>query len=363
MRHWRTGLAAVLALAWTASAHGDPIIVPTEMCRGYFFVPVTLPAREDRPEDRTLWFLYDTGASSSFLDPDSIERISGQRVAVGQRARISEASLGSLTVSMSPRVTELDHLSIALGREIDGILAFDAFDDFLTTLDYVAGEIRVEPGELPRPDNETVYSARGRDDRPWLRVRFEGRTRRMLIDSGAGGTAFAVNHLDRYRLNGEARPVGASVRFRTIEYRDGGRLADPAYLGRYRIEVPVVSELPETELIGGRVMEHFTWTFDQRNDRVRIVPNRPGEAVIIPGELHHGLAMRPVADGLRVEQILPGGGAEGHDIREGDVITHVQGRPVRDRGCEAGDFDTWTVTRLRDGESDEVTFPLVVLVE
>lgn len=363
MRDWQSGLVATLALAWTTGADADPITIPTEMCRGYFFVPVTLPAREDRPADRTLWLLYDTGASTTHLDPDSIERISGQRLAVGQRANITDARLGSLTVSMSPRVTELDHLSIALGREIDGILAFDAFDDFLTTLDYVAGEIRVEPGELPRPDNETVYSARGRDDRPWLRVRFEGRTRRMLIDSGAAGTAFAVNHLDRYRLIGEARPVGASVRFSRIEYRDGGRLADPVMLGRYRIEPPIVSELPETELIGGRVMEHFTWTFDQQNERVRIVPNRPGEALAVPAVLHHGLAMRPVAEGLHIEQVLPGSGAEGHDIREGDLITHIQGRPVRDRGCETGDFDTWTVTRLRDGISAEVTFPLVFLVE
>ena len=48
-----------LSLGIAAPALADPIIVPSETCKAYFFVPVTLPARDDRPDDRTLWFLYD----------------------------------------------------------------------------------------------------------------------------------------------------------------------------------------------------------------------------------------------------------------------------------------------------------------
>tara|TARA_R110002073_G_scaffold121657_9_gene264298 strand:- start:6804 stop:7886 length:1083 start_codon:yes stop_codon:yes gene_type:complete len=352
-----------LSLGIAAPALADPIIVPSETCKAYFFVPVTLPARDDRPDDRTLWFLYDTGASSTYVDPDSIERVSGMRLSSRQRARIDDASIGELSVSMSARVTELDHLSMALGREIDGILAFGAFDDFLLTLDYENAEMRLETGELPRPDNETVFSANGPDSRPWLRVRFEGRTRRMLIDSGAALGVLGVNDLHRYDLMEPARPVGASVRFSTIEYRDGGRLADPVFLGPHRIETPLVSEVPRTEIIGGEIMRHFTWTFDQDNERVRLVPVAPGDAMTTPSRPHPGLALRPVANGLEIQSILPGSAAVDVDLQPGDVLTHVFGVPMADRGCEMRELDAWTVTRLRDGQSADVTFPLVTLVE
>jgi hypothetical protein len=360
MKH---AILAAGALLLSAPALADPITIPTEICRGYFFIPVTLPARDDRPEDRTLWFLYDTGASSSFVDPDSIERISGMRVETGNRARIRDASMGTLTVGMRPRVTELDHLSIALGREIDGILAFDAFDNYLLTIDYGAMEMRLDTGELPRPDNNSVFSARGPDDRPWLRVMVGDRARRILIDSGAAGTAFAVRDLHRYDLENPARPIGASVRFSRIEYRDGGRLADPVTFGPYRIENPLISEVPETELFGGEAMSHFVWTFDQQNERVRIVPVTPGATMEIPSERHHGMALRPVRDGLHVESILPDSGAENADIQAGDVITHIMGAPVRGRGCGMEGLENWTVTRVRDGEAADIDIPLVTLVE
>jgi len=70
----------------------DPVVLPSQMCRGYFFLPVTLEVRDgETAQDRTLWFLYDTGASASYVDPDSVERVSGQRLDSGVRAN-SDAS-------------------------------------------------------------------------------------------------------------------------------------------------------------------------------------------------------------------------------------------------------------------------------
>ena len=92
----------------------NTIIVPTEMCRGYFLIPLTLAPREGYAEDRTLWLLHDTGAGATYIDPDSIERVTGRRFRVGQRANIRNATAG--IVSYDPiriRIQELDHLSHA----------------------------------------------------------------------------------------------------------------------------------------------------------------------------------------------------------------------------------------------------------
>ena len=74
------------------------------MCRGYFFLPVTLDVRDgETAQDRTLWFLYDTGASASYVDPDSIERVSGQRLDSGVRANFGRVTPGPVTVDASER--------------------------------------------------------------------------------------------------------------------------------------------------------------------------------------------------------------------------------------------------------------------
>jgi len=356
-----SALALGAALAGTAAA--DPIDVPTEMCRGYFFVPISLADREGYPEDRVLWFLYDTGASTTYVDPDAIERVSGRSMDGLDRVNITGATAGPVNYNRLPaRLTDLDHLSIALGREIDGILAYDGFDDYLVTLDYAAGQIRLETGRLPRPDGDAVFSTRGRDDRPWMEVEFPNRTRRMLIDSGAASAIFAVNHIERYPLTQPPRRVNAATRFNRIEYRDGSRIDGDVRLGPYALPSPQVEEVPETELIGGEVMRHFTWTFDFERERVR-VERRSDTELVFPPEASLGLSFRPVAEGLHIEAVLDGA-AEGIDLQAGDIITHWNGRPVRDRGCDAGSLgEVIRMTRLRDGDSAEVDVPVVVLVE
>lgn len=357
-------LAGLVLMAAAAGMTGaDPVDVPTEMCRGYFFVPVTLAPREGYPEDRTLWFLYDTGASTTYADPDSVERVSGRDMSGYGRVTLTGATAGPVNYNRLPaRLTDLDHLSIALGREIDGILAYDGFSDYLVTLDYAAGQIRIEEGRLPRPDDVEVFSTRGRDERPWLDVEFPNRTRRMLIDSGAAGTVLAVNDLHRYALTEPPRPLHAATRFNRIEYRDGSRIDGAVRLGPHRLPSPQAEDVPQTELIGGEVMQHFTWTFDFERDRVRI-ERRADTALAFPPEPALGLSFRPVAEGLRVEAVLDGA-ADGLDLQAGDVITHWNGQPVRARGCgEAQIGEIVVLTRVRDGDSAEVDVPAVVLVE
>lgn len=82
-------LTFILQLLPVPEAFGtldSPMALPAEMCRNYFFLPVTLAPREGYPQDRTLWFLHDTGASDSYVDPDSVERVSSVRLEEGDRA-------------------------------------------------------------------------------------------------------------------------------------------------------------------------------------------------------------------------------------------------------------------------------------
>lgn len=369
MTRWLNFLvAAWLAGNIPAAANAqDPARVhdiPTQICRDYFFVPITLSEQPGRPDDRTLWFVYDTGASSSIMDPDSLERVTGQVFDAGQRVSIRDATLGPVTYNRLPtRLRELDHLSMALGREIDGILAYDSFGDFLVTLDYQAGQIRLEAGELPRPDGITVFDTDGPDSRPWLEIGFPGRTRRMLIDSGAGGTVLAVNGLHRYDTVTAPRPTGASMRINRIERRQGARLNGLARLGPHTLSAPVLQSTPGTELIGGVVMRHFRWTFDADRERVRIERVTEGDISFDP-MIAHGMVLRADGDGLRVEGVLEQTPAADAGVLEGDLVTHFNGLPMRDRNCDPDGTRTELVlTLLRDGQVMDLALALYPLVD
>jgi len=323
-------LAAHPAPAGAADARGG--LVPAALCRGFWLMPVELE-RGPSGVQRTLWFLHDTGASSTFVDPESIERVSGQRLETGRRVTITNARSGALMINrLSARVTDLDHLSIGLGRPIDGIMSVYALDGLLLTLDYPAGEMRVSPGALPRPDGETVFSTRGPDGRPWLRVDLAGRERPLLIDSGAGRLTMAVNHIDRFDLMDEPRVLTSAVRFDRIERRRIARLDGDAVVAGLRVETPVLEEVPRSELLGGEILRHFVITLDQANKRVRFEPAASGP---IPAEDHVelGAALRPVADGLEVLEVYPDTPAQAAGVLAGDLITHYDAAPIAERGC------------------------------
>ena len=87
-------LTALLAVFCTGSAKAQEkrYSLGAQMCRGLFLVPVTLNRDDGRtPDERTLWFIYETGASASYVDPDSIERVSGIKVDAARRANIKDA--------------------------------------------------------------------------------------------------------------------------------------------------------------------------------------------------------------------------------------------------------------------------------
>lgn len=335
-------IIALLALGKPLAAAdtliGDPVVLPTQMCRGYFFVPVTLELREgETADERTLWFLYDTGASASYVDPDSVERVSGQRLDSGVRARFGVSTIGDLRLTgLRARVRDLDHLSIALGREIDGILEYDAFSDVLLTLDYARSEMRVVSGELPRPDGETVFSSNGPDSRPWLRVRFPNGHRRLLIDSGAALSPIILRNIGRYDTVRPPRATGAAVRFSEIERRSSARLSGSLWIGGNELQQPVIQSTPETEILGGQAMRHFSWTFDQRNERVQVRRNDPATPITFDPMVTHGMVLVPEGDGMRVAAVLANSPAFDAGVETGDFITHFNGTQMRTRSCETG---------------------------
>lgn len=352
-----------LALAGAMLAQTPEYLVPTQLCRGYWMVPVTLQERAGDTEPRTLWFLHDTGASTTFVDPDSLERVFGRQFEDGQRVNIVEATAGPVQINRMPvRVTDLDHLSVALGREIDGLMSVHALDDFLLILDYPAGEMRLREGALPRPDGEYVFSSRGPDRRPWLWVDFAGDRQRLLIDSGAAGTGFAVNEIDQFQLTEPAREVKSAVRFNRLEPRRVSRLDGDARVAGLAFNSPILEEVPRSALLGGEAMSHFVITLDQRNRRVEMLPART-EAVPSEPHIEFGAVLRPTRAGFEVLRLYDDMPFQLAGVEAGDVISHFNGVPIAERGCEANNAETLALTVQRDGVTLQLEAVLAPIFE
>lgn len=341
-------------------------VLSRETCNGLFLVQLRWGSRGSG-DDHELLALFDTGGSNLFIDPDSLERASGRRIEAGRRVSLRGVGVADTEVGFGtfrPEVRELDHLGRALGRPFDVFLPFHAFDELLLTLDYPRGEIRVAHGELPEPDGVEVFSSAGRDRRPWLRVRVGKRPRELLIDSGSTGSIALKPRRHGLRWRQRPLPLHLAHGMDDLELRRRGRLAGSVEVGPLTFVEPLASVTTDTELLGYDVLRHFVLTFDQRNRRLRLAPAVEGP-VRLEAERGTGAVFRARPGGYEVAHVVEGTPAARAGVKRGDLVTHLDGTPVLERGCRDGDAEAGEVQRYtlrRGGERIELDVPVAVLI-
>jgi hypothetical protein len=333
------------------------------MCGEYFLIPVDVDLDSDG-KSTTLMAIFDTGGAGLHIDPDAVVRAGGATVEERKQITIRNATAGPLTFNkLRPYTRHLDHLSRAMGIELDIFLPFRTFKEHLLTLDFPQREIRVGRGRLPQPDGKEVFSARGRDGRPYLDTEVAGRTHRLLIDSGSSGS-IALKPGRELPWVTAPIPVSVSQGMEQLYYSDIGRLDADVRIAGLSVTQPVMKVGPTTELIGTQVMRRFSWTFDQKSRRVRIHPDSPNP-LRLPPKRGTGAVVFPTDDGHEIARVLEGTPAAHAGLRVGDIVVAYDGIGVFDMGC-----DRWirehrtdtTLTVLRDGETFDLQVEVVDIV-
>lgn len=356
-------LAALLAACGPRAAGAAELVLSRETCGGLFLVPLTWSSRSGASHELTA--VFDTGGGGpAVIDPDAVERGFGRRVPEGQRVRMTGVAAGEARFTeFRPRVHQLDHISRVLGRELDVFLPFRAFEDFLLTLDYPRGELRISRGALPAPDGVEVFSARGEDHRPWLEVEIGGRKRMLLIDSGSTG-ALSLRPGRHLRWEKLLPPLQVNQKWGRLVRRRIGRLDDSVAVGRLTLDRPLAEITDGTELIGAQALAPLVVTFDQKRRRVRMRNSLEGP-FRIPPYRGSGAVQFPREDGLEVVDVVAGTPAERSGVLRGDRVIAIDGVGVYDRGCRPSggpqaDEERWTVRR---GERTlDLTVPVIDLL-
>lgn len=338
-------------------------ILPTKACRSFFLLPLELDGRADR----TLWLIYDTGAATTVIDPDSLAAMTKWQRGDRKRIKFDNLQCGDVTLrGLRARVQELDHIGRALGHPVDGILGYTAFSKVLLTLDYNKMEMRVQKGELPAPDNREVFRLlRKEKKRPWLNAYIGKRRLPILIDSGSS-SGFSFNDADRWDWQIDPVTVSASTHIRTVAKKKAGRLAGDINVAGAVFPQPILQITKGTELIGTKVMKNFTWTFDQKNRRVRIVRTN-AERLTTPSLHGTGVLFAPRERGFEIIHLVATTPAANAGLKTGDLVTAIDGVPVFERECQSSmpsddNAKTIVYTYERDGRGGNVTIPMSILV-
>ena len=315
----------------------DVVAVPLEIFGNQPYVQVLV-------KGKPYWFILDSGASTSVIDT-ALSTSIGFKVKYTAQGR----GAGAGTVPFhylegaSYRLPGLEGeipLAIAIdlsnnlaqvGRELPGIIGHNFFERYVVEVNYDAKVMRifdavkyryVGRGEsLPIVIEKRVPHVVARLTVPGL----PPQDRKLLVDTGSNDS---VDDSLLAQSTGPKRQVVGGVGLGQ-EYKVTFARFDKVQLGRYVLEnVPGVGD--GVALIGGEVLRRFTVIFDYGRQRMILEPNRHLRDSF--SDLFTGLDLRLEPDSrlFRAHSVDKGSPAEQAGLKEGDLITSIDGIPARD---------------------------------
>jgi hypothetical protein len=157
--------------------------------------------------------------------------------------------------------------------DVDGILGFALFTDYLLTLDYPAMQVRLARGALPPSNRADILNFEIENRIPIIELAI-GKVRvRAHVDSGnfVAGFILPEEIVEQLQLLsspvtvGSARSVANRIELKQVQLRDSisiGRFNFP----QATVQFPALSDTN----VGFKVLREFTVTFDQKNRRMKL---------------------------------------------------------------------------------------------
>lgn len=160
--------------------------------------------------------------------------------------------------------------------DVDGILGFALFTDYLLTLDYAAMQVRLARGELPAANGSDILAFEIENRIPVIEIAVGKLRMKAHIDSGnfVAGFILPQEIVEQLQLLsppvtvGRARSVSNQIELKQAQLRDTVRI------GRFAFPQPTITfpALSDTN-IGFKVLGEFALTFDQKNRRMKLERN------------------------------------------------------------------------------------------
>ena len=238
-------------------------------------------------------FMIDTGAGmQADIDPSVVARLGLQldgRAINGDPSGENDREVATTTIaSLALGRAEFRNVTAVVRQQkltrdypdIDGILGFALFADYLLTLDYPAMQARLERGALPASNGAEILNFDLENRIPVIEMAV-GKVRvRAHVDSGnfVAGFILPQEIVEQLQLLtapvtvGGARSVSNRIELKQVQLRDSIRLGTVEFR-QPSITFPALSDTN----IGFKVLRHFVLTFDQKNRRLRLERPSPNQ--------------------------------------------------------------------------------------
>src|SRR6266404_9577831 len=156
--------------------------------------------------------------------------------------------------------------------DVDGILGFALFTDYLLTLDYPAMQVRLRRGGLPAANGADILSFEMENRIPVIEVAIGKLRVRAHIDSGNFVAGFILPEevveqlplLSQPVTVGRARSVSNQIEIKQAQLRDTIHIGSFDY-PQATIAFPALSDTN----VGFKILREFALTFDQKNKRMK----------------------------------------------------------------------------------------------
>lgn len=230
-----------------------------------------------------------------------------------------------------------------------GVIGYSLFERFVVELDFEEGLMRLHPPESYAPPPDAIVLPITFHHRvPYVNLgltlqggeRFEAL---VVVDLGAShAISLNADWSDRIVVPEEAP---TAILGRGLSGPVNGKVDRIAALDLGGAVLrDVVASFPVSEHqnprgldslagnLGSEVLRRFRTTFDYKGQRMVLQPNRAFDE---PFRFDRSGLRLLAAEALEVEGVMAGSPAEASGVRVGDVVTHVNGRPVG--GADYGD--------------------------
>jgi hypothetical protein len=232
------------------------------------------------------FFMIDTGAGmQADIDPSVAERLNLQlngRAINGDPSGQNDREVATATITSLTIGTAEFHNVNAVVRpqritkdypDVDGILGFALFSDYLLTLDYPGMQVHLARGALPAANGAEILNFEIENRIPVIELALGRIHVPAHIDSGnfVAGFILPEEIVEQVQLQsaaitvGGARSVTNRIQLKQVQLRDTIRL------GRFEYPQPTIAfpALSDTN-IGFNVLRDFVITFDQKNRRMQL---------------------------------------------------------------------------------------------
>ena len=180
---------------------------------------------------------------------------------------IGKAEFRNVTAVVRPQRITKDY------PDVDGILGFALFTDYLLTLDYPAMQVRLARGALPIANGADILNFEIENRIPIVELAIGRIHVPAHVDSGnfVAGFILPAEIVEQLQLQSEAITVGGArsvtnrIQLKQVQLRDTIRL------GGFEYPQPTIAfpALSDTNL-GFKVLRDFVLTFDQNNRRMKL---------------------------------------------------------------------------------------------